>query len=268
LTTIMDILLSEGSAVLYRVGFAVLDAFHSKLINCASKEEFLDSLTKLMMSVDEIRLMKYAFSVTIPPDLFQQLQSIHQQSVERIPSLHRSQVFYRPKIVHQSCIVDETDFEILYSYLPDRFAIRDPVLLFSSAVDGRSLTTLLTKVESHHPTLLLVKCSEGAVFGAFLTAHWKLDTTQFNGTGESFLFSLKPTEDSYKWKTGRPLYCLMLENAERDSIINIGNNGILIRGLAHVSSESSPTFQNPPLVKDPKAECENCSAIEVWGFDF
>jgi hypothetical protein len=66
-------------------------------------------------------------------------------------------VYYRPKITTPSTIIQNEDFEILWSWLPSRFRIRDPLLLFSTSTDGYSLISLLKAIGDTSPTILILK---------------------------------------------------------------------------------------------------------------
>ena len=66
----------------------------------------------------------------------------------------------------------------------------EPEVLFSSSVDGRSLTNLFYHCGQSHPLLLIIRV-ENNIFGAFTTDAFHM-SNKFYGTGETFLFSLTP----------------------------------------------------------------------------
>lgn len=63
-------------------------------------------------------------------------------------------------------------------------------ILFCINTDGVSLRTFFNKVRGYNPTIMIIKDSNGCVFGAVLTEQWH-SSSRFYGTGESFLFSFK-----------------------------------------------------------------------------
>lgn len=115
----------------------------------------------------------------------------------------------------------------LWSWLPVRITMYQPVLLYTTEEHGCSLTTFYVRVEQHEPTLLMIKTCNNEVscdwfslnlklivliqtkkvFGAYCSSRWyernlKDDRGQrqaYFGTGETFLFSLYPERAKYPW---------------------------------------------------------------------
>ena len=76
--------------------------------------------------------------------------------------------------------------------LPPRTDGHDWVLKFSTSKDGFALNSLMRKLSKvEGPVILLMSDIPGAVFGAFLSDAPKF-SEHFGGTGETFLFTLKP----------------------------------------------------------------------------
>jgi hypothetical protein len=112
---------------------------------------------------DDDPFMKASFKISLHPDKVDKYRNKNRSSV-KIDSDHvPHHVYYRPKIKEPSKIVDEEVFEILYEWIPMRYRITDPVLLFSSNTDGYSFKTLFKKVEDQEPTLLFIKTADGNV---------------------------------------------------------------------------------------------------------
>jgi hypothetical protein len=63
------------------------------------------------------------------------------------------------------------------------------------------------------------------VFGAFVTHPW-YRSEKFYGSGETFLFSISPTEAAYKWQTGNQYY---FQRASDSSMTIGGGNGYALR---------------------------------------
>lgn len=76
----------------------------------------------------------------------------------------------------------------------------DWTLVYSINRDGVSFGTFFDKCKDWRYTLLVVKDLNGFVFGGFCCETWK-KSSKFYGTGESFLYTLKDTNDPivYRW---------------------------------------------------------------------
>ncbi|XP_026327094.1 TBC1 domain family member 24 isoform X3 [Hyposmocoma kahamanoa] len=107
----------------------------------------------------------------------------------------------------KSQILDQSELFTLWSWLPVRITMYQPVLLYTTEEHGCSLTTFFVRVEHHEPTLLMIKTCNNEVFGAYCSTRW-LERNQkdergnrqaYFGTGETFLFSLHPDRAKYPW---------------------------------------------------------------------
>ncbi|OWR47627.1 hypothetical protein KGM_211802 [Danaus plexippus plexippus] len=95
----------------------------------------------------------------------------------------------------------------LWSWLPIRITMYQPVLLYTTEEHGCSLTTFYVRVEHHEPTLLMIKTCNNEVFGAYCSTRWfernqkdeRGNRQAYFGTGETFLFSLYPERAKYPW---------------------------------------------------------------------
>ena len=76
----------------------------------------------------------------------------------------------------------------LNAMLPYRYRMMDFEVLFSSSVNGKSLTSLFYHCGSIHPLIVLIR-SGNKLFGAFTTDTFDM-SSKYHGTGETFLFSL------------------------------------------------------------------------------
>ncbi len=62
-------------------------------------------------------------------------------------------------------------FEVLWSWLPHRYVIKDPVLLFTTDKSGFNLRTLLGCVQNMYPSVLIIKTDKGEVIIIHLSIH-------------------------------------------------------------------------------------------------
>ncbi|KAJ1097779.1 hypothetical protein NDU88_002896 [Pleurodeles waltl] len=101
-------------------------------------------------------------------------------------------------------IVSVKEMRDIWSWIPERFALCQPILLFTNLEHGSTLNRFYSLCEEHEPTILLIKTSEKEVCGAFLSTAWeqrKKGANQlfFFGTGECFVFRLQPEVERYEW---------------------------------------------------------------------
>ncbi|TMS22130.1 TBC1 domain family member 24 [Larimichthys crocea] len=101
-------------------------------------------------------------------------------------------------------IVSSKEMRDIWSWIPERFALCQPQLLFTTSTHGCSLNRFYQHCEGYEPTLLLIRTTDADVCGAFLTTDWEErkrggNKVSFFGTGECFVFRLKPEIERYEW---------------------------------------------------------------------
>ena len=139
-------------------------------------------------------------------------------------------------------------FAQLNRWLPARFSILEPTLLFTTAKDGFSLENMMRHVEGNSPLIVVVETTEHNVFGCFVPGQLYTSGEHFYGTGEAFLFTFAPKPTVYEWRKGRNQFFFMVHN----KTIAIGGGGqgpgLWIDGeLNNGQSHRSATFCNAPL---------------------
>ncbi|XP_045765778.1 GTPase-activating protein skywalker isoform X2 [Maniola jurtina] len=184
----------------------------------------------------------------------------------------------------KSQILDQSELFTLWSWLPVRITMYQPVLLYTTEEHGCSLTTFYVRVEHHEPTLLMIKTCNNEVFGAYCSTRWfernqkdeRGNRQAYFGTGETFLFSLHPTRAKYPWvgsitkdeeeevKTSHGKSLFM---AADNTMITIGGgDGQAIwmdENIRFGKTDRCSTFNNPPLC--PSGDFE-IRVLEVYGF--
>ncbi|KRG03402.1 GTPase-activating protein skywalker isoform X3 [Drosophila mojavensis] len=179
----------------------------------------------------------------------------------------------------KSQVCKNEDLFTLWSWLPVRITMYQPVLLYTTEEHGCSLTTFYVRVEQHEPTLLMIKTCNNEVFGAYCSSRWfernvKDDKGQrqaYFGTGETFLFSLYPERAKYPWvgiEGDRDLgHSSELFMAADSKMITIGGGeGQAIwmdENIRFGKTDGCKTFNNPPLC--PSGDFE-IRVLEVYGF--
>ncbi|XP_034101167.1 GTPase-activating protein skywalker isoform X9 [Drosophila albomicans] len=312
LVRIMDCYFHEGIKVLYRVALVILNLFHKE---CQSNNEWSpdnikndigNALIKFCkkIPVSPAKLLHAAFSIRglstqyisrifIKTEMLLKSRSvlnsgskqlIKSRSSDNLPT-SQSQVniqmmshtlTIREKLHSESC---RNLLFTLWSWLPVRITMYQPVLLYTTEEHGCSLTTFYVRVEQHEPTLLMIKTCNNEVFGAYCSSRWfernvKDDKGQrqaYFGTGETFLFSLYPERAKYPWvgiEGDRDLgHSSELFMAADSKMITIGGGeGQAIwmdENIRFGKTDSCKTFNNPPLC--PSGDFE-IRVLEVYGF--
>ena len=164
-------------------------------------------------------------------------------------------------------ILDINLAEIIRSRLPNLLQEATTwKLLYSMDQHGATLTTLLNKIRGHGPCIMVLKSSDGEIFGAFLTEAFDTSKQEFYGTPECFLWK----EDQYQFKkfeaTNLNQYFIF---ADIDFIAMGGGDGefgfYLDENIQYGYTSTCDTFENELLTKNRKFECYGC---EFWGLEF
>ncbi|XP_019357679.1 PREDICTED: TBC1 domain family member 24-like isoform X1 [Gavialis gangeticus] len=211
---ILDVYLLEGQKVLYRIALALLRQY--KLLVTSRELEVTDIKGDLQAFMQNIRehmtvdkLLERAFGIR----LFSRkeiwlLQMANRKALleKGITMVQRRQSFHLAvdMLKFSSTIVTAQEMRIIWSWIPERFSLFPPVLLFSTLDDGYSLQRFYSCCEGYEPTVLLLKTTREEVCGAFLSSDWNErkrsgGTSSFFGTGECFVFSVCPEMERYEW---------------------------------------------------------------------
>ncbi|KFP05431.1 TBC1 domain family member 24, partial [Calypte anna] len=211
---VFDVYLLEGQKVLYRIALALLKQY--RLLVTSSELEGTDIKADLQAFVQNIaehvsvdKLLERAFGIR----LFSRKEIWLLQMANRKALMERGiNMVQSRQSVHlavdvqsfSSSTVTAQEMRIIWSWIPERFSLFPPLLLFSTSEDGCSLQRFYTCCEGYEPTVLLIKTAEGEVCGAFLSSDWserkKSGTTSgFFGTGECFVFTVRPEAEKYEW---------------------------------------------------------------------
>uniref|UniRef100_A0A0K8STP2 TLDc domain-containing protein n=1 Tax=Lygus hesperus TaxID=30085 RepID=A0A0K8STP2_LYGHE len=168
----------------------------------------------------------------------------------------------------------------LWSWLPVRITMYQPILLYTTEEHGCSLQTFYVRVEQHEPTLLLIKTNNNEVFGAYCSSRWiernqkdeRGNRVAYFGTGETFLFSLYPERAKYSWvgvdesKSHVKHSAELFMAADAKMITVGGGDGQAIwmdENIRYGKTDSCLTFNNPPLCRGRDFEIK---VLEVYGF--
>ncbi|XP_072936395.1 GTPase-activating protein skywalker isoform X8 [Epargyreus clarus] len=307
LVRVLDCFFHEGIKVFYRVALAILILFHKHSTNQNSEwyaeatkngvdhaiDKFCRNMpaspTKLLRTAFSIRALssQYISRVFIKTEMTLKSKQVitgarlvRSRSSDNLPT-SQSQV----NIQMMSHTLTIRELFTLWSWLPVRITMYQPVLLYTTEEHGCSLTTFYVRVEHHEPTLLMIKTCNNEVFGAYCSTRWfernqkdeRGNRQAYFGTGETFLFSLYPERAKYPW-----VGCAALADGKGDErvahgselfmaadskMITIGGgDGQAIwmdENIRFGKTDRCSTFNNPPLC--PSGDFE-IRVLEVYGF--
>uniref|UniRef100_A0A3Q1HSF4 Oxidation resistance protein 1 n=1 Tax=Acanthochromis polyacanthus TaxID=80966 RepID=A0A3Q1HSF4_9TELE len=171
---------------------------------------------------------------------------------------------FKPNLREPSNLLEANQIEKLARNLPPRTIGYPWTLAFGTSKHGMSIKTLYRAMQGQDtPVLMVIKDSDGQVFGALASEPFKV-SDGFYGTGETFLFTFNPEFEVYKW-TGDNMFFI---KGDMDSLAfggGSGEFGLWLDGdLYHGRSHSCKTFGNPMLSKKEDFYVQD---IEIWAFE-
>ncbi|RZF33167.1 hypothetical protein LSTR_LSTR004853 [Laodelphax striatellus] len=283
LVRVMDCYLHEGIKVFYRVAMAILNLFYKYSSNQNSEwmKEIVNhgydaallkfcrqipvSPRKVLRAAFGIRALSTAYiqrvflktEMTLKSQqniMGSQRQLTRSRSSENLPT-SQSQA----DISMMSHTLTIRELFTLWSWLPERITMYQPVLLYTTEEHGCSLTTFY-------------------VFGAYCSTRWQERNVKdergnrmaYFGTGETFLFSLYPERNKYPWvgiQENSVNHSAELFMAADSKMITIGGGeGQAIwmdENIRLGKTDHCLTFNNPPLCSGRDFEIR---VLEVYGF--
>ncbi|XP_068179465.1 oxidation resistance protein 1a isoform X3 [Antennarius striatus] len=171
---------------------------------------------------------------------------------------------FKPNLREASDLLEADQIEKLAKNLPPRTIGYPWTLAFGTSKHGMSIKTLYRAMQGQDtPVLMVIKDSDGQVFGALASEPFKV-SDGFYGTGETFLFTFNPEFEVFKW-TGDNMFFI---KGDMDSLAfggGSGEFGLWLDGdLYHGRSHSCKTFGNPMLSKKEDFYVQD---IEIWAFE-
>nr|XP_005989350.1 PREDICTED: TBC1 domain family member 24-like isoform X2 [Latimeria chalumnae] len=212
---ILDVFLLEGYKVLYRIGLALLKQYRASVASKESKilniqQDIRNFMRNISEHITVAQLLEKAFRIRLLSrkqiHLLQLANktALTQKGITRIQ--RRQSVHIAVDMMNfGSSILTAQEMRVLWSWIPERFALFQPLLLFSTKDHGYSLNRFYLQSEGHEPTVLLLKTIDGEVCGAFLSSDWNERKkrngkgSQFFGTGECLVFTVRPEMERYEW---------------------------------------------------------------------
>ncbi|XP_052057616.1 GTPase-activating protein skywalker-like isoform X2 [Mytilus californianus] len=302
LIRVVDCFLLEGVKVFYRTALSILILFtkySGKRTSVAPREcNALSSVPQnLLQFCQEMpfkveKLLKVGFGIRgltrkeikklqLKHEMYLNSRNFLNHEMHRVASHHSiTRSTSGPLALHNittnnSSVITSDMLYTIWTWLPPRFAVCQPELLYTSEEHGTSLMTLYSRVESYQPTLIFIKTTTDEVFGAFCSNYWR-DRRQssrrlcYFGTGETFIFTLSPKKRKYEWVGLReeeiPNTAHMFLAGDNSVLTIGGGHGEAIQldaNLEHCRSQHCDTFDNEPLCSNQDFTCK---VVEVYGF--
>lgn len=191
--------------------------------------------------------------------------SDHVSSIDKLLQQHLSLDLDRtPEVEGESSILEEEDVRRLGEGLPGRLIGTTWRLVFSTDTHGFSLKSLYRKFQAEgSSSLLVIEDTRGGVFGALVSCPIR-ESDHFYGTGESFLFTCRPSWHLYSWAGDNQLF---VRGTPHDLVVGAGEGqfGIwLDNSLYQGRSQSCETYRNEPLSSQGDFVVKS---VECWTFD-
>ncbi|KAF1449282.1 TBC24 protein, partial [Pygoscelis papua] len=211
---VFDVFLVEGYKVLYRVALALLKFFHKvragqPMESDSIQQDIRAFVRDIAKSVSPERLLEKAFAIRLfSRKEIQLLQMANEKALQQKGITVKQKRQNVHLAVHaenfKSEIVSVKEMRDIWSWIPERFALCQPLLLFTTLEHGCSLSRFYSHSEGQEPTLLLIKTTAKEVCGAYLSTDWSErrrggNKLSFFGTGECFVFRLQPEVERYEW---------------------------------------------------------------------
>ncbi|KAH1183852.1 hypothetical protein KIL84_014468 [Mauremys mutica] len=227
-TRVFDVFLVEGYKVLYRIALALLKVFHKvragQPIESDNVQQDIRAFVRdIAKSVSPEKLLEKAFAIRLfSRKEIQLLHMANEKALQEKGITVKQKSCCTPPVcslsspkrqnvhlaVHaenfKSEIVSVKEMRDIWSWIPERFALCQPLLLFTTLEHGCSLNRFYSHSEGHEPTLLVIKTTAKEVCGAYLSTDWSErrrggNKLSFFGTGECFVFRLQPEVERYEW---------------------------------------------------------------------
>ncbi|KAJ3096095.1 hypothetical protein HDU97_006217 [Phlyctochytrium planicorne] len=311
---VLDAFVLDGFRALFRIGIAFFTLEKAAILKCTSLDQVLAIIAKIPSMHGEL-LFTTAWAIKIPSADIRGTVESHSSliGISQSDDLHEIKLRYQralPKIQltpdvaslplssqeapTMSTIMKDEYWIAMWSWIPPKLRLDELGLAFTTKEHGYNLTTMLQTTIGKKPLILVIQTSD-SVFGAFLTEPWPQDDAsrgRFYGTGECFIFTLRPFAKLYPW-VGRELdetttptdekkaqelaerraaiektSSFFIMSTKREIVVGGGGGrfGIwLDEDLHKGTTDNCLTFGNDPLTGNGDKEFE-CLNLEVYAF--
>ncbi|PFH37153.1 hypothetical protein BESB_036110 [Besnoitia besnoiti] len=258
--------LYEGANVFYRHCVALLKLLEPSLLACTNYEAAEDVLYNCGddPAVTLSGLSKTAYRYKLRVDA-----PFHKLDVA-FPTPYlmttRMRQFHRPRLRHESRILQPRHWEAVWNWLPENQRMLVPTLQYSSDKHGMSITAMLQRLTLflRSPMLLVLMTTDQEIVGFFSPFPLRLDAKSAASSAPldiSFVCQLEPEQEAFWWTGANALFM----NVTHKQIV-IGGNDVAIfvdQDLRKGQSRKSASFGSPRLVRDELGDFL-ITLVEIW----
>lgn len=246
---------NEGIKILFRIGYAFFKTLKDVIAKTKCQEDFevccaeaLDRLTaegkkRFVTTCYHLRIVRIKKQFS--------LLDTHACS-------NNCSFICEPSIVEGESRLfgNSEDINKLYKFVPSIHKSNDLKLLFATWRDGRSLQHMVHLAEASHEDmsgyLIILEADDGSVFGAYLQHTLGKTKESFKGSGEDFLFTLRPQVKCFKAVKGKHAF---YEYDCKDIFIGASKSGcglLIDSELCEGQTSKSEVFNCPALTSSGK----------------
>ena len=267
----LDSFMLEGYKTFFKFSLELLSHHQPNIKKSVSFKEIKDCFTIENNSlISTEKFCKSAFDIKLS------VINLPKSIVQSIEELDNNLKFQKaqPKLLHDSVILKELHWIMIWSWIPPRLRSSQIELLFSTGNNGYNLSSLYRLATGWKQVLIVVETIDGGVFGSFVSGFDVSLTHSVVGDGETFLFIVEPYAKLYSWVGKRDgiqsdpsnsLFCLATKNDL--TIGGGGSSGLWLNdSLTQGNSGVCKTFENEKLTGSKPSTFE-ISTVELFGFN-
>ncbi|EFO82531.1 hypothetical protein CRE_00761 [Caenorhabditis remanei] len=299
---IVDCYFAEGHKFLIRSAISIVYIWSK--VNKRGMEDFSGKSIQEKIDCIKKEFMDVATNISVSTSTFiataVKIRNLQSATIAKLQSQYedelRDEVIQRPRAVKRvrrtifceafkSCLVDNDTAIELMSYMPERLQLVTPTLAYQLSQDGTSFYNFWNKIDRLDQTIIIIKSTTGAIFGAYCSSTWaerhdrkERTRSKYWGTGESYVFRMnKDMElpEIYQWVGNSPDVtssdCPQYFMSATDKSFVIGSGGSdairIDEELTHGMTGPSNTFNSPKLCDEGAFDIYELEVFHVTSSD-
>jgi hypothetical protein len=197
----LDILMMfmiEGVKILFRYTYAVMKCNKAFIKACKNPNELLEALkAESREKTAPHKIHKKALKYPLKRSNYDFKKANIDKFKDPNIQIGDSELSdYMPNCPMNSSILKFEEFVRMWHFLPDYVKIRIPELVYNASSDGFNLSSMWRRMANYKNeykfSLLLIQTKNNEVFGAFVDDVIRKYLKGYVGSGDCFVFSLKP----------------------------------------------------------------------------
>jgi hypothetical protein len=205
----IDCFVCDGFKLLYRFALGIMNVHQFVLKRTVDKENFYCVLQSCIANT-EVDPFTRGFVLKLPGRK-ELLKIVRSKELNAVSALHlprsRCTSFRIPTIRASSLqTVTMQEIVLLWSWLPERLRLLDPIRVFNPSIHGYTLASLrseTTEALNQHGMFVIIQSSTEEIIGCFIAASSMSSSSlthssaSFASSQDSFLFTLRPHRARY-----------------------------------------------------------------------